>query len=196
MIKTTIKKMFAIICLTQIICTANIETNLSSLTFKIVEDLTNLMFDDKPNIDNLKNILEDLINIVCVIGDQQDQTGAVKTRLTEITNEIKKKLNLIKNNPTKDIDEKEKTNLEVPTKEQEDKVLQDQEKKLMVQGFKEILSSLFGMMINPYAVVLYSEKLISGILKIISSIFADGKIDYHDLENIQTSIKEVLSNKK
>ena len=196
MIKTTIKKIFTIIYLTQIICAANIENNLSSLTFKIVEDLTNLMFDDKPSIDNLKNILEVLINIVCVIGDQQDQTIAVKTRLTEITSEIKKKLNLIKNNATKDIDEKEKTNLEVPTKEQEDKLLQDQEKKLMVQGFKEILSSLFGMMINPYAVVLYSEKLISGILKIIYSIFADGKIDYHDLENIQTSIKEVLSNKK
>ena len=61
MIKTTMKKIFSIICLTQIICTANIETNLSSLTFKIVEDLTNLMFDDKPSIDNLKNILEGLI---------------------------------------------------------------------------------------------------------------------------------------
>ena len=113
MINLPMKKIFSIICLTQIICTANIETNLSSLTFKIVEDLTNLIFDDKPSIDNLKNILEDLINIVCVIGDQQDQTGAVKTRLTEITNEIKKKLNLIKNNPTKDIDEKEKRNIKL-----------------------------------------------------------------------------------
>lgn len=62
----------------------------------------------------------------------------------------------------------------------------------MVAGFKEILSALFGMMLHPSGMAIYTEKLVSGVLKILSSILADGKIDKHDIDNMQSAIKDVI----
>ena len=54
------------------------------------------------------------------------------------------------------------------------------------------LSAIFGIMIHPSGMAIYTEKLISGVLKILSSILADGKIDKHDIDNMQSAIKDVI----
>ena len=48
------------------------------------------------------------------------------------------------------------------------------------------------MMLHPSGMAIYTEKLVSGVLKILSSILADGKIDKHDVDNMQSAIKDVI----
>ncbi len=56
-------------------------------------------------------------------------------------------------------------------------------------GLSEILQSLIDLLANPKNILLYLKELGQGLAHLFVSIFADGKIDQHDLDNLVEAIK-------
>jgi len=167
-----IKKIFLSVLLANSLV-AQEAKSLPELANSIISDLVEVVFSPFSTVDSLKSLVTNLISITQMVSDQTDQAQEVKAKLEDLSKNLKK--NVIKS-----------------TTRSENNIINERE--LMVEGFKEIVSALFGMVLSPATIPLYVDKLLSGVLKIISSIFADGKIDYHDLENMQSAVKEILFN--
>jgi hypothetical protein len=63
----------------------------------------------------------------------------------------------------------------------------------MIDGLKQILSSIINIAMNPDTVSEYFINIIKGLYQIIRSIFSDGKIDQIDLNNLYAAIKIILN---
>ena len=70
---------------------------------------------------------------------------------------------------------------------------EEKQQKEMAEGLSEIFYNMFCMLINPDNVGLYLKKSLSGLLKIISVILADGKIDRKDLERISAALVSLFN---
>jgi hypothetical protein len=177
---------------------SEIDEKLSQSSMHVVEELTGLIFSFRPNINQLESLINTILDFVNLIYDNQNQTIEAKNDLDQLQNKLRgclfkiRSFDAIKRN-AKIEEESSNEKEEIKNdKEIQNKELLEHEKKLMVAGFKEILSALFGIMIHPSGMSIYTEKLISGVLKILSSILADGKIDKHDIDNMQSAIKDVI----
>lgn len=168
-------KLFTILLASQALVANHVEDELAENASNLVNEIIEFMVSS-PSIESFQSLIHDIVSVVYLIGEHQNQTDLVKSRLQPLHD--------IRNIPV--------TKAEPIVDKTE---LHEQERKLMVAGFKEILSALFGMMINPSGMAIYTDRLVSGILKIVSSVFADGKVDKHDLDNMQQAVKDVLLNK-
>jgi hypothetical protein len=176
-----------------------IDEKLSQSSMHVVEELTGLIFCLRPNINQLESLINTILDFVNLIADNKNQPIESKNDLDDLQYKLRSCLFKIrsfdtrKRNIKNDEISTEKKDAETNTEQVDpNKAILEQEKKLMVAGFKEILGALFGMMLQPSGMAMYTEKLISGVLKILSSILADGKIDKHDLDNMQNAIKDVI----
>ena len=175
------------------------DERLSQSSMHVVEELTGLIFSFRPNINQLESLINTILDFVNLIYDNQNQTIESKNDLDQLQNKLRGCLFKIRSfdakrrNLKNEGDSSEKKDAATNSDEVDpNKALLEHEKKLMVAGFKEILGALFGIMIHPSGMPIYTEKLISGVLKILSSILADGKIDKHDVDNMQSAIKDVI----
>lgn len=178
---------------------SEIDEKISQSSMLVVEGLTGLIFSFRPNINQLESLINTILDFVNLIYDNQNQTIEAKNDLDDLQHKLRSCLFKIRSFDTKrrnlknEGDSPEKKDAATNSDEVDpNKALLEHEKKLMVAGFKEILSALFGIMIHPSGMPIYTEKLISGVLKILSSILADGKIDKHDVDNMQSAIKDVI----
>ena len=71
----------------------------------------------------------------------------------------------------------------------------ESEKTTMVEGLKQIVSAVFSILMNPSTMKLYLVNLFSGIMKLVSAVFADGKVDKQDLDDLQGALADILSGK-
>jgi DNA repair exonuclease SbcCD ATPase subunit len=178
---------------------SEIDEKLTQSSMHVVEELTGLIFSFRPNINQLESLINTILDFVNHIGENKNQTVESKNDLDDLQQKLRnclykiRSFDAIKRNLKNVEDSTEKKDADINKEEVDpNKALHEHEKKLMVAGFKEILSALFGMMLQPSGMAIYTEKLVSGVLKILSSILADGKIDKHDIDNMQSAIKDVI----
>ena len=193
------KVLILALCVFGSVYSAENDEKISQSSLHVVEELTGLIFSYRPSINQLESLIITILDFANIISDNNNQSIDSKKDLEDLQNKLRKCLFKIRSFDAKkrktNITEKASETKEASTNTEEidpSQALHEQEKKLMVAGFKEILSALFGMMLNPSGMALYTEKLVSGVLKILSSILADGKIDTHDLDNMQSAIKDVI----
>lgn len=135
---------------------SEIDEKLSQSSMHVVEELTGLIFSFKPNINQLESLINTILDFVNLIYDNQNQTIESKNDLDHLQNKLRgclfkiRSFNAIKRNLKNEEDSSEKKDTAIDSEEVDpNKALLEHEKKLMVAGFKEILSALFGIMIHP-----------------------------------------------
>ena len=69
------------------------------------------------------------------------------------------------------------------------------EKTTMIEGLKQIVSAVFSILMNPSTMKLYLMNIFSGVMKLLSAVFADGKVDRQDLDDLQGALADILSGK-
>lgn len=72
----------------------------------------------------------------------------------------------------------------------------ESEKKTILEGLKQIVSGLFSMVMSPSSIRPLLTIVFGGVLKVLSAIFADGKLDNQDLQNVKESVVDLLAGKK
>lgn len=140
-----------------------------------VESSLSLLKKENP-VSNIKNITDSINKIVVRIlkeklnfndEDCADMQKLLATHQTQLIN--------IVNSDTRTIE-----------------IRTNDERKLIAEAISEIFYNLCCMILNPNNITVYLKQIFSGLMKILSAVLADGKIDNQDLENFQGALSDIL----
>lgn len=181
-----------------------------SLTLFTISQATVIHISPDESHCSIEAGINDLSRGIMSISEVQDldlQLGGIKSLLSGITNTVAVRMN------RSDVSRAEKCEICDEVNKVNDLIIDviekahkrsgqinrnaETEKKTILEGLKQIISGIIAMTmgsggsIKPFLTMVFA-----GVMKILSAIFADGRVDAQDWENIKGAIASLISGKR
>lgn len=171
------------------------------LTFSVAINSEVIYLNENDTSCSIEKAFQDFAKgLIDVSSDQFDDRRAgveeLLTGISEILLNGIKKSNMSNQERQVAIEKINKLNKEIiniiPSRSQSALVRTAEERQTMVAGLKQIMTAVFAVVMDPNSLKSYLITIFSGITKVLSAIFADGKIDKNDFNNFLGAIGDLL----
>jgi hypothetical protein len=164
----------------------SMKSGIDSLSKGIVE--VSETGDTNLQLEGVNDLLSGITNIFSVRMRRSDISNGEKS---ELCDEINKINDLI----TMAVDKAFKRSQQANNADA-DKDNHESEKKTILEGLKQIVSGVISMAMGSGSVKPFLTMVLSGVMKIVGAIFADGKVDNQDWANVKDAVSALLTGKR